>query len=147
MEILKRYNMMFLKMMKNSVSGIREFACFFLLSIMIICLFKGKVNSFVIDLLPEDKVIITVKDTESSFKRGARIRIIKEGNKYELFSQCKKAAKKEMWKYEKREESWTSITNITSGSDLSFRAKRLPNTYIAIRNNENGGTVSVRGGV
>lgn len=146
MEILKRYNMMFLKMMKNSVSGIREFACFFLLSIMIICLFKGKVNSFVIDLLPEDKVIITVKDTESSFKRGARIRIIKEGNKYELFSQCKKAAKKEMWKYEKREESWTSITNITSGSDLSFRAKRLPNTYIAIRNNENGGTVSVRGG-
>lgn len=113
---------------------------------MITCLFKGKVNSFVIHLLPEDEVTITIEDTERAFKDGARIRIIKEGGKDELFSQCKEAAKKKLWKYEEREESWTSLTNKRADSVLSFKAKSLPNAYIAIRNHENGGTVSVNGG-
>ncbi len=132
MKRIKRYYRVPLKMVKGSTSGIREFICFFFLAIMLICLLKGKVNSFVISLLPEDEVKITVKDSDNSFKDGARIRIIKEGNRYELFEKCKKAAEKDKWKYEKREESWTSLTNKIPESVLSFKAKRLPNTYIAI---------------
>ena len=146
MKRIKRYYRVPLKMVKGSTSGIREFICFFFLAIMLICLLKGKVNSFVISLLPEDEVKITVKDSDNSFKDGARIRIIKEGNRYELFEKCKKAAEKDKWKYEKREESWTSLTNKIPESVLSFKAKRLPNTFIAIRNKENGGFVSVIGG-
>lgn len=116
---------------RGTISGIKEFICIFVLAVMITCLFNDMVNKVVFQLLPEREVTITIEDQESDVE-SPHIVILKEEKTNELFEECRIAAN-EGWSYFEgvRGESWTSLTGTVPGTAFTFRAKEIPNLYLA----------------
>ena len=119
------------KTFRETISGTKEIICISILAVMITCLFNDIVNNVVVRLLPERKVTITIEDQESEVE-SPHIVILKEEKTNELFEECRIAAN-EGWSYFEgvRGESWTSLTGTVPGTAFTFRAKEIPNLYLA----------------